>query len=170
MKKAVLALLLAFAVCFTGFEFHSNTTEAASTPLNNTIHKLLGIRYRAGGTTPGGFDCSGFTSYVYAQFHISLPHQSISQSQVGAAVRRVNLRPGDLVFFRTGGRYISHVGIYTGGGRFVHAAPSGIRSDSMNEAYYRNRYVTARRVMNQATYTRVALGVPARTVTTASAK
>lgn len=170
MKKAVLALLLAFAVYFTGFDVPSNTAEAAVTPLNNTIHKLLGIRYRAGGTTPGGFDCSGFTSYVYAQFRINLPHQSISQSQAGVAVRRVNLRPGDLVFFRTGGRYISHVGIYTGGGRFVHASPSGIRSDSMNEAYYRSRYVTARRVMNDASYQRIALGVPAKTVTTASAK
>jgi cell wall-associated NlpC family hydrolase len=170
MKKAVLALLLAFAVCFTGFDFQSNKTEAASTPLNNTIHKLLGIRYRAGGTTPGGFDCSGFTSYVYAQFRINLPHQSISQAQVGVPVRRENLRPGDLVFFRTGGGSISHVGIYTGGGRFVHAARSGIRSDRLNEAYYRNRYVTARRVMNTATYTRVALGVPAKTVTIASTK
>jgi peptidoglycan DL-endopeptidase CwlO len=82
----------------------------------------LGVRYSYGGTSPrSGFDCSGFTRFVYAHFGISLPHYTVSQFARGKRVSRAGLRPGDLVFFRG----LGHVGIYVGGGRFIHAPHTG---------------------------------------------
>lgn len=108
----------------------------------------LGTRYRYGGSGSRGFDCSGFTSYIYRQHGISLPHNSAAQYRVGKPVRRSELRPGDLVFFRTRGRRISHVGIYIGNGQFVHAssARGRVRVDTLNSGYYHQRYVGARRI------------------------
>ena len=82
----------------------------------------LGVRYSYGGTSPAsGFDCSGFTRFVYAHFGIDLPHYSGAQFAAGRRVSRAGLRPGDLVFFRG----LGHVGIYVGGGRFIHAPHTG---------------------------------------------
>lgn len=108
----------------------------------------LGARYRYGGSGSRGFDCSGFTSYIYRQHGISLPHNSAAQYRVGKPVSRSELRPGDLVFFRTRGRRISHVGIYIGNGKFVHAssARGRVRVDTLNSGYYHQRYVGARRI------------------------
>ncbi|MGQ9658423.1 MAG: NlpC/P60 family protein [Fimbriimonadales bacterium] len=108
----------------------------------------LGTRYRYGGSGSRGFDCSGFTSYIYRQHGISLPHNSAAQYRVGKPVRRGELRPGDLVFFRTRGSRISHVGIYIGNGQFVHAssARGRVRVDTLNSGYYHQRYVGARRI------------------------
>lgn len=108
----------------------------------------LGTRYRYGGSSSRGFDCSGFTSYIYRQHGISLPHNSAAQYRVGKPVRRSELRPGDLVFFRTRGSRISHVGIYIGNGQFVHAssARGRVRVDTLNSGYYHQRYVGARRI------------------------
>ena len=110
--------------------------------------KYLGTRYRYGASGARGFDCSGFTSYIYRQHGISLPHNSAAQYRVGKPVSRSELRPGDLVFFRTRGRRISHVGIYIGNGKFVHAssARGRVRIDSLTSGYYHKRYVGARRI------------------------
>lgn len=110
--------------------------------------RYLGTRYRYGGSSSRGFDCSGFTAYVYRQYGINLPHNSAAQYRVGKPVRRSELRPGDLVFFRTRGRRISHVGIYIGNGKFVHAssARGRVRVDTLNSGYYRQRYAGARRI------------------------
>lgn len=107
-----------------------------------------GVRYRYGGTSRSGFDCSGFTRYVYSQYGISLPHSSAAQYSHGKAVARNELKEGDLVFFRTTRRGISHVGIYIGGGKFVHASNRirGVVVDSLGSAYYSARYVGARRL------------------------
>lgn len=95
---------------------------------------------------PNAFDCSGFTSYVYRHFGVSLPRTASSQFSVGSAVSRNNLAPGDLVFFNTVG-YLGHVGLYIGGGDFIHAASSGrVKISSLSEGYYRTRYAGARRV------------------------
>ena len=100
-----------------------------------------------GGSSPSGFDCSGFTSYVYKQFGVSLNRTAAGQYSNGTAVSKTQLQPGDLVMFGKSG--INHVGIYIGGGQMVHAAnPSrGVTTDTINSGYYANNYVGARRVM-----------------------
>jgi cell wall-associated NlpC family hydrolase len=110
--------------------------------------RYLGARYRYGDSGSRGFDCSGFTAYIYRQHGINLPHNSAAQYRVGKTVSRSELRPGDLVFFRTRGRRISHVGIYIGDGKFVHAssARGRVRIDTLNSGYYHQRYVGARRI------------------------
>ena len=112
--------------------------------------ELLGTRYVWGGTSRGGFDCSGFVLYVMRKSGIRLPRTSIEQSRVGTFVSRGDLRTGDLVFFNTRGSRISHVGIYLGDGKFIHASSGGgrVRIDSLSARYYNSRYVTALRVGN----------------------
>jgi cell wall-associated NlpC family hydrolase len=107
-----------------------------------------GIRYRWGGASRGGFDCSGFTRYLFARMRgILLPHSASRQARYGEKVPRDALQSGDLVFFRTNRRGISHVGVYVGGNCFVHAANrrKHVRVDELT-GYYARRYVTARRV------------------------
>lgn len=111
-----------------------------------------GIRYRWGGANRGGFDCSGFTRYLFARLHgIKLPHSASRQAQYGRKVPRDGLQEGDLVFFRTNRRGISHVGIYIGENKFIHAANrrKHVRVDSLT-GYYSRRYVTARRLLPRA--------------------
>jgi peptidoglycan DL-endopeptidase CwlO len=106
---------------------------------------LLGIRYVYGGTSPRtGFDCSGFTRFVYAHFGVTLPHYSVSQFYRGRRVSRAGLRPGDLVFFDR----LGHVGLYIGNGRFIHAPHTGTRVsiDSLN-GWYSARFDGARRLV-----------------------
>ncbi|MCI6610442.1 MAG: C40 family peptidase [Ezakiella sp.] len=110
----------------------------------------MGKPYVFGASGPGAFDCSGFTTYVFKQFGISLPRTSASQSQFGTPVDKANLLPGDLVFFNTMGAGVSHVGIYVGDGKFIHSATtinSGVVIDSLNSSYYIKTYVSARRVL-----------------------
>jgi hypothetical protein len=107
-----------------------------------------GIRYRWGGVSRGGFDCSGFTRYLYERLRgIQLPHSASRQAHYGQKVARNDLQEGDLVFFHTYRRGISHVGIYIGGNRFVHAANTRrrVRVDTLT-GYYLKRFVTARRL------------------------
>lgn len=135
----------------------SNTTTAQATnvPASSsgsaivaTAMKYLGYKYVYGGTSPStGFDCSGFTSYVFKQHGKSLNRTSAGQYSNGVAVSRANLQPGDLVMFGKSG--INHVAIYIGGGQIIHAStPStGVRIDSLSTGYYNNNYVGARRVL-----------------------
>ncbi len=129
----------------------------ASTPLSHTVQNLLGVPYKWAGTSTKGFDCSGFTLYVFREFNIELPHTSRGQAHLGQKVSKSDLRPGDLLFFNTGGRGISHVGIYMGDGRFAHSSSShGVMIDKLSEAYYAKRYVTARRVLGQEEFAKLA--------------
>jgi len=109
--------------------------------------KYVGYDYIWGAAGPNAFDCSGFTMYIYSKFGVSMPHSSRSQYTFGSAVGREGLSPGDILFFNTLGP-ISHVGIYIGGGSFVHAANSrtGVVISSMSEGYYAKRFVGARRI------------------------
>ena len=113
-----------------------------------TAYAFRGVRYRYSGSSPRGFDCSGFTSYVYRRKGVSLPHNAAEQFQHGRRVGKDSLKPGDLVFFSTTRRGISHVGIYAGDGKFVHASSGGgrVRVDSLESGYYGNRFRGARRV------------------------
>ena len=104
---------------------------------------FIGVRYVYGGTTPAtGFDCSGFTRYVYAHFGVSLPHYSGAQFAMGKRVSRAGLRPGDLVFFSG----LGHVGLYIGDGRFIHAPHTGTRV-SIDTLAHHGSYVGARRLI-----------------------
>ena len=112
--------------------------------------QYLGTPYAYGGTGSGGFDCSGFTMHVFSNFGVSLAHGATPQLNNGYYVSQSELQPGDLVFFF--GTYntssaASHVGIYIGGGQFIHASSSrGVIISSLSGSYYANRYLTARRV------------------------
>jgi peptidoglycan endopeptidase LytE len=107
-----------------------------------------GAPYVHGGTGGRGFDCSGFTRHVYARFGVRLPHHAGSQAGCGQSVGRDEMKPGDLVFFQTHGRHISHVGIYVGEGKFIHASTPrrGVIVSSLSEKYYSRRFRGARRV------------------------
>lgn len=109
----------------------------------------LGRPYRYGGTSPRGFDCSGFVGYVFRSCGIVLPRDSASQSRLGSSVEKSELVAGDLVFFHTGGsRRINHVGIYIGDGKFIHASThEGITVTSLESDYYRRCYAGAKRVI-----------------------
>ncbi len=105
--------------------------------------RYLGVPYRWGGASPSGFDCSGFTMYVYAQIGVSLPHYTGAQWNMGSPVSRGDLQPGDLVFFNG----LGHMGIYVGGGNFIHAPHTGdvVKISSMT-GWYSSTYVGARRL------------------------
>ncbi len=117
----------------------------SSTLVNNAL-SLQGVPYVFGGTSKSGFDCSGYTQYVYKGSDISLPRTSFEQFNVGSSITKEQLQTGDLVFFTTYQKGPSHVGIYIGGGNFVHASNSGVRTTSLNDSYYAGRYVGARRI------------------------
>jgi cell wall-associated NlpC family hydrolase len=113
--------------------------------------QYLGVPYMYGGSTPAGFDCSGFSQYIFSQFQISLNRTAASQYSNGYWVSKAELIPGDLVFFDcSGGNGISHVGIYSGNGNFIHSSSprsGGVIDSSVNTGYYANTYVGARRVI-----------------------
>lgn len=107
---------------------------------------LKGVPYVFGGTSRKGFDCSGFTQYVFKGSGISLPRTSFEQCGIGSSVSRDQLQEGDLVFFHTYTAGASHVGIYIGGGRFIHASNSGVRVTNLADNYYEARYLGARHI------------------------
>ena len=140
----VMALLL-FIAPFTG-----QAEAAAATDLTKTAKSLIGVKYSYGGSSTKGFDCSGFINYVFKAHDIKVSRTSSSLYASGKAVTKANLEAGDLVFFNTTGKGVSHVGIYIGNGQFAHASTSrGVRIDKLNDPYYwGSRYIGAKRVTN----------------------
>jgi cell wall-associated NlpC family hydrolase len=124
---------------------HTTLVAREQAKIVSFARRFVGVRYVYGGTSPRtGFDCSGFTRFVYAHFGISLPHYSVAQFDLGRRVSRAGLRPGDLVFFSG----LGHVGLYVGGGRFIHAPHTGtdVQIDSLG-GWYGAGYDGARRVL-----------------------
>src|SRR5215470_3284953 len=109
---------------------------------------MLGKPYRRSGNTPAGFDCSGLVQYSYSRVGVTLPRETQAQRQQGREVPASDLRRGDLVFFDQEGKKSSHVGIYIGQGRFVHAPSTGgrVRTDGLEADYWRSHFVEARRI------------------------
>lgn len=113
--------------------------------------KFLGVRYVYGGSTPNGFDCSGFVKHVYSGFGVNLERVAADQANQGVRISKAELRMGDLVFFDTdgGSNYINHVGIYIGNGNFIHASSGGAKGVTISDlgGFYANSYMAARRIV-----------------------
>lgn len=128
-------------------------SSSSNSDIAATAKQYLGTGYVYGGASPRGFDCSGFTMYVYSQHGYSLPHSATSQWQSGLGTRVYSiseLQPGDLVFFKyRTSKPVSHVGIYIGSGQFVHASTNSyaVQIDDLSSGHYANVYVYGRRVV-----------------------
>lgn len=129
----------------------TSTTTSSGTAVVEYAKQYVGYKYVSGGTSPAtGFDCSGFTTYVFKHFGVTLNRVSRDQIKNGVAVEKSNLQPGDLVLFNgESNKTIGHVGIYVGGGEFIHAAnpKEGVKITALSSSYYKTRYVGARRVI-----------------------
>lgn len=123
----------------------TNASSSKGSEIVSYAMSFIGKPYKYGGSSPSGFDCSGFTSYVYKQYGITLNRTAASQAQNGTKVSRSDLQLGDLIMFCSP---INHVGIYIGGGKIVHAAnPSrGVTTDTILSGYYNTNYNCARRI------------------------
>lgn len=126
------------------------STSQERQDLINYAMKFLGTPYKYGGTTPDGFDCSGFTQYVFKHFGYTLKRSSSAQITNGEKIMTEDLLPGDLVFFSRSGYAVGHVGIYIGDNQFIHATSPGdvIKISDLSETYYVTRYVGARRILD----------------------
>ncbi|HJF31842.1 MAG TPA: C40 family peptidase [Sporosarcina psychrophila] len=147
MKTTITIIAMSFLLLvapFTGQAEASSKTAAIS----KTATSLIGVKYSYGGTTTKGFDCSGYVSYVFKQNDIHVSRTAASMHASGTTVNKANLETGDLVFFNTSGKGVSHVGIYIGEGKFSHASTSkGVRVDKLNDPHYwGSRYVGAKRI------------------------
>jgi len=126
-----------------------NADESIKDRLLRVARRMLAVPYRFGGTTLWGLDCSGFVQKTFAFLNFDLPRSAREQFREGAKVAKADLSPGDLVFFRTYAKYPSHVGIYLGDNRFVHASSRErkVTVDSLDTPYYVKRYVGAKRLL-----------------------
>ena len=116
----------------------------SQSPIVSTALRYLGTPYARGGSSPAGFDCSGFVMFVYGRHGIALPHSAEAQYRLGTAVARDKLQPGDIVFFDR----LGHSGIFIGEAHFVHATKPGdvVKISRIDESWYRRRWVGARRI------------------------
>lgn len=154
--KTIVKIGACAAVAWAAITFGAGADTAhAATPttinLIDSSKDYIGTPYlygaKAGSTSY--FDCSSFTQYMYGTIGVWLPRTSTAQAYMGTKVDKGSLSMGDLVFFSTnGGKSISHVAIYAGGGKIIHASTSkGVTLTDMNSSYWKNKYVTARRVL-----------------------
>jgi cell wall-associated NlpC family hydrolase len=147
MKKIVAALCLVSALWIFSGCAARQTGSSLGLAAAKSAHDQLGVPYVLGGRSPKGFDCSGLVWFVYRQHGVDLPDASWKQVKAGRPVDRDELAPGDLVFFQTKGR-ISHVGLYVGAGKMIHAPGRGktVVKVSMKEKYFLQHFAAARRV------------------------
>jgi cell wall-associated NlpC family hydrolase len=140
-------LLAALVTACAGDPVDDSPGKSSAAEASRVATSMVGKPYRYGGHNPGGFDCSGLVYFSYQRAGLSVPRSTSSQR---ARTRKVSLNRvarGDLLFFNQEGRYSSHVGIYIGGDRFVHAPSSGkkVRVDMLTDSYWQKHLVDARR-------------------------
>jgi cell wall-associated NlpC family hydrolase len=109
----------------------------------NKAHNYIGVNYRYGQSSEKGFDCSGFVKYIYKNFGLELPHSSYSLYKISRHIKTTEAQSGDLVFFITRGKGVSHVGIYLGNNQFIHSPGRGrsVSIDSLTAGYYKSHLV-----------------------------
>lgn len=152
-KIFLICVLVLLSACGSAPQRSAPQTAIADDKMNDVVMYAISLAdtpYRYGGATPqNGFDCSGYVGHVFRHtLGLALPRTSVEISRVGSPLDTDQLRPGDLVFYNTRRSAYSHVGIFIGEGKFVHAPKSGkrIRTEQMNEKYWVSRYNGARRI------------------------
>ena len=156
MKRLWLAIWLTMMAMLAGCASSSEIPEQTSVRASNEVaskaivyaKQMLGKPYMYAGETPAGFDCSGLVKYSYGRAGISLPRDTQAQRRMSVLVSMRSLREGDLLFFDQEGRKTSHVGMYLGNGRFIHAPSSGgkVRTDSLSAEFWKKHLIEVRRI------------------------
>ncbi|MCU0847840.1 MAG: C40 family peptidase [Spirochaetes bacterium] len=140
---AVLSVLVIFVSCVPGLRRDGWFSSGGSRKsIVVTAKRYIGVKYKKGGVSPAGFDCSGYVWYVYNKNGIDLPRTSHKQFYAGKKISIRQAKPGDLIFFNTTGKSLSHVGIYLGGTKFIHSPRSGkkVSYADINNKYWKRRY------------------------------
>ena len=147
--KVISMCTIALFLFIAPFANHADAASGIkSTQVISAAKKVMGTKYVYGGTTTKGFDCSGFVGYVYKKVGVKLPRTTKAMYSTGKKVSKKNLKAGDVVFFNTSGKGVSHAGIYIGKGKFVHSSSSkGVSVAKINDPYYwGSKYIGAKRV------------------------
>ncbi|MEH6987522.1 MAG: C40 family peptidase [Bacillota bacterium] len=145
-----ISLLMLLAALFSPVSNKAEASVSWGQEVTEVAKRYMGVKYKAAGTTPKGFDASGFTQYVFdkSAADIKLPRTSKDQYKAGKAVKQKDIKEGDLVFFNTSGKGVSFVGISLGKDKFIAVTVSkGVSINSMKTKYWKDRYVGARRVL-----------------------
>lgn len=160
MRKTLTAILIALCATTTPVQADETAAQMPDSLMSRAVGNVestldrafnyIGVRYKRGGSSPEtGFDCSGFVKYLYNEtLGLVLPHNAKAIAKQGKRVEKLELQPGDLVFFNTMRRAFSHVGIYLGDNRFIHAPRTGarVRIEDMSGRYWSRRFNGARRI------------------------
>ena len=157
MKQSINIVFFAILLtgCSTSKQVAQRKSEKEAKELIEFANQYIGTRYLPGGTTPKGFDCSGYVQFTYEKIGYSLPRTTKEQAKIGAKIKKKNLKTGDLVFFRGRNKKpksIRHVGIVTetdkkGKFNFIHASSAGVKIDNSELSYYKIRYIKAQRII-----------------------
>jgi len=149
LLKVILLSTLSLFFILAPFANQADASSGVkSSQIVSAANNVMGTKYLRGGTTTKGFDCSGFVGYVYKKVGVTLPRTSAGMYATGSSVSKSNLKAGDLVFFNTSGKGVSHAGIYIGNGKFAHSSSSkGVSISKLNDPYYwGSKYIGAKRV------------------------
>jgi murein DD-endopeptidase / murein LD-carboxypeptidase len=152
-KRLGCGLLVCATLWLTGQPHADAGTQSAETNYDMIVpasKKYIGVPYQWGGTTARGFDCSGFIQHVFQTINVNVPRTTAEMYQTGTSVKKEDLRIGDIVFFNTSGKGVSHAGIYIGENKFIHSSSSkGVTVSSLNDPYYwSKKYIGAKRVLS----------------------
>lgn len=152
LVAGITIMALALAFLFSPFVQKTEASVSWGQEVTAVAKQYMGKAYKWGGTTPKGFDASGYTQYIYKNSapKMKLPRSSKEQYKLGKAVLKKNLKEGDLVFFNTNGKEVSFVGIYLGNNKFIAVSVSkGVSIQSLDTKYWKDRYIGAKRVLKE---------------------